>query len=864
VLAPTSFKYRAFLSYSHRDKSWGEWLHTALESYRVDKDLVGRPTAAGPVPKGLRPIFRDRDDFAAGHSLTDQTLAALEAAQFLVVVCSPNAAASKYVNEEIRRFKTMGGGERVVAIIVDGEPGDPARECFPPALRCKVGPDGEVTDEPEEPIAADARPQGDGKRLALQKVVAALIAVPFDDVRKREAIGDSRRIKIAAAAIAVVAALVLFAGYLFIEHQSQQKELADFRALAEKLVAANTAQAAPAQGQAVAEAVNAAAKGAQEGDGRLKRALELLKQNKVAEATALFQAVADDKAARIQQDSKDAAAAYRNLGAIAGLADPKRALDAYTKAVELDPDDLNSLLWVGLLHLERGYLAEAEMRFRRLLSVATASDSERYWASLGVGDIRKARGDLAAAAAEYRQAGAIAERVTSADPSNTDWQRDLSVSYNRIGDVLMDQGNLPEALKSFRAAFAVAERLAKAAPNNTLWQQDLSISNERLGDVYFKQGNLHETLEQYRASLNRMVPIRDADPSNMALQRFTSVTLNKIGDVQVAQGNLPEALKSFRDEFVIAERLAKADPSNAEWQRDLSVSNERLGDVYLAQGNLPEALEQYRASLDRMVPIRDADPSNMELQRFTSVTLNKIGGVQVAQGNLPEALKSFRASLALRERLAKADPNNAGWQRDLSVSYNKVGDVLVAQDNLPEALKSYRDGLAIAERLAQADPYNAGWQRDLSISYEKVGDVLKAQGNLPEALESFRDGLAIRERLARADPNNAEWQRDLSVSYERVGDMLVAQGNLPEALKSFRDSLGIRERLAKADATNVGWQVDVLWAHWRLAQNGDDSARRWTLIVVTLRRLKQDNKLTAEQARWLPVAEEELAKLKPQ
>ena len=99
---PVAFKYRAFLSYSHRDSAWGKWLHSALEGYRIDKDLVGRQTPAGPVPKTLRPIFRDREDFSAGHSLTEQTLAALEASRFLIVICSPNAAQSKYVNEEIR------------------------------------------------------------------------------------------------------------------------------------------------------------------------------------------------------------------------------------------------------------------------------------------------------------------------------------------------------------------------------------------------------------------------------------------------------------------------------------------------------------------------------------------------------------------------------------------------------------------------------------------------------------------------------------------------------------------------------------------------------------------------------------------
>jgi hypothetical protein len=87
-----SFKYRAFLSYSHRDVGWARWLHGRLEGFRFDKELIGRETALGPVPKTLRPIFRDREDFSGGHTLTDATVAAMDASVALIVVCSPVAA----------------------------------------------------------------------------------------------------------------------------------------------------------------------------------------------------------------------------------------------------------------------------------------------------------------------------------------------------------------------------------------------------------------------------------------------------------------------------------------------------------------------------------------------------------------------------------------------------------------------------------------------------------------------------------------------------------------------------------------------------------------------------------------------------
>jgi TIR domain len=120
---PAPIRYRAFMSYSHHDRAFAKWLHKALEGFRIDKDLVGRKTPIGAVPKSLRPIFRDREDFAAGHSLTEQTIAALEASQFLIVLCSPSAARSEYVNQEIRRFKALGRGKYVIPVIVDGARG---------------------------------------------------------------------------------------------------------------------------------------------------------------------------------------------------------------------------------------------------------------------------------------------------------------------------------------------------------------------------------------------------------------------------------------------------------------------------------------------------------------------------------------------------------------------------------------------------------------------------------------------------------------------------------------------------------------------------------------------------------------------
>lgn len=93
----------------------------------------------------------------------------------------------------------------------------------------------------------------------------------------------------------------------------------------------------------------------------------------------------------------------------------------------------------------------------------------------------------------YQAAAAISAPIAKAYSTNIGWQRDLSVSQEKIGEVLHAQGNLSAALASFRAALVIRDRLAKADPANGVWQYELGVSNERIGDVLMAQGDLAES-----------------------------------------------------------------------------------------------------------------------------------------------------------------------------------------------------------------------------------------------------------------------------------------------------------------------------------------------------------------------------------
>ncbi|HEY0043843.1 MAG TPA: TIR domain-containing protein [Allosphingosinicella sp.] len=188
-------RFKAFISYSHKDAAAARRLHRRLENYRIPKRLAGSEGADGPVPARLTPIFRDREDFPAAGDLSETVRAALGRSENLIVLCSPDAAASQWVGREIALFRELHPGRPVYAAIVAGEPA----YAFPPELTAG----GRI-----EPLAADLRGKGDGRRLGFLKLAAGLAGVGLDALVQRDGQRRMRRV-MAVTALALIAVLVM-------------------------------------------------------------------------------------------------------------------------------------------------------------------------------------------------------------------------------------------------------------------------------------------------------------------------------------------------------------------------------------------------------------------------------------------------------------------------------------------------------------------------------------------------------------------------------------------------------------------------------------------------------------------------------
>jgi WD40 repeat protein len=212
--AEDKLRFRAFISYRHvdPDRAYAKWLQSVLETYRIPRSFA----QVRGIPSRLGRIFRDEEELAASPNLSTAIEDALRASHYLIIICSPAAAASQWVNAEVEFFRKLGRADRILSLLIVGEPCD----AFPPALyEIRPAPPRPSIEpslaEPAEPLAADVRSNIGGserfrKRIALLRLVATLIGCRFDDLRQRDQ--ERRQRRIVGMAVAATGSAVFLAG----------------------------------------------------------------------------------------------------------------------------------------------------------------------------------------------------------------------------------------------------------------------------------------------------------------------------------------------------------------------------------------------------------------------------------------------------------------------------------------------------------------------------------------------------------------------------------------------------------------------------------------------------------------------------
>lgn len=819
---PVAYTYRAFISYSHADTASAKWLHRALETFRIDKDFAGRETTTGTVPKTLRPIFRDREDFTAGHSLTDQTLAALDASAALIVVCSPAAAQSPYVTEEIRLFKSRHPDRPVIPLIVDGKPDDPRRECFPRSLKFKLTSKGQIGRRKVELLAADAREHGDDKDLALAKVVAGLLGVSSDDIFRRAERERRRKGRVRSGVVAVLALLAIAAtgsaAYAWHQLKTNEAFLSATLKTATEIVdeAVSQAERFGVPRNATLAMLNKA-EGLFDNMAQLGRVTPELRHQK---ALMLIQFARNYELLGDTQKQKARA---------------REAFDIAAKLAAETPGDRDNTALRAQASLEVGKVLDAQGSLadavRYYLDAYEAFDRlarahpERkvFWNNAAIstdriGDAILAQGHLSLALKYYQSGLKIRQALVKDEPKDVDLQSSLAISYDRQGAIFLDQDKPAKALESHGKSLAIIERIATGTPRDTKRQYDLATCFERMADALKAQDRFDEALDYARRAHDIRDRLVKTDPGNARWQNGLSISYEKVAGLLREQGKPGEAMKLYRHSLEIRSQLWGSDPTNTVWLHDLAIAHRLVGDMLKEQDQFAAAAEAFEKNIEANAALVDMAPRSADAKHNLSTGYQRLGSLLKEEGKSDEALAAFRKSLTIRQKLAGVDPTDLKRQRNLLLAYRRVAETLKELGDLPGAMEDFQKRLAIAALLSEAEPDHLGYRADLAFAYVSVGEVHQAQDNLPAALEGFRNNLTQREVLVAARPGDNDDQRNLSIAHGRIAKVLQAMGDLDGALAAHEKGHAVAEQLAKAEPEDRALQRDLYVSNDKIAR----------------------------------------------
>jgi formylglycine-generating enzyme required for sulfatase activity len=480
-------QYRAFLCFDPYDRRVAQRLYRWLTKYRMPRTVVGRVGPLGPVTASLTPIFGPASSHRENDQDAEDHMTALRGAATLVVLCSPRAARSHAVHEQILAFKRLGGNRPILCLILEGEPngsdkpGMEEAECFATALRYRLSDDGNLSDTRAEPIAADMRTGKDGRADAWLKIAAGIAGVGFDELKQREL---RRRLKwmraVAGAAIAVLCAAAGLAGAAVL---SQREAMVQRVAARDSQREAEQSQAAAEEAQRIADTRRRHAKTVLDNQCN---ALLAIKQHDTTSGGVLgLRARAADLLKVFEISAKAASAETPKAEDAALLVVVARSMNALRQhEAALRCLDSGAEIMARL-----GKQPSADTR--SLHSLETAIQLERAAAMLALGRLEEASNEIAA----VRQP--LGDPSAAAEPAALE-------AVVLAADIDLKRGKPDEAARDYQAILDAAgsgDPVSRSfAPRAELGMAQVMLAR---GDLHEAETRLHSIESRGLASLSR-------------------------------------------------------------------------------------------------------------------------------------------------------------------------------------------------------------------------------------------------------------------------------------------------------------------------------------------------------------------------
>lgn len=745
------YKYRAFISYSSSDRSVAEKLQRSLESYKIPK-----PLRRSGIHRNERvsPIFRDRSDLKASADLGQTIREALESSEYLIVLCSPAAANSQWVDKEISFFKELGRSDNIIAVVVRGVPAvnDPIREpqgAFPKALVGLLSGDGSLT----EPLAADIQEPtadgrgGDGFNLAKLKIVATLLGVSLAELTQRQAEVDRRQRRVAqavAAGMLVLAVVAVIGAWIALEQsRAAERRLQNAVESAARQIGA-TVRYRDRYG-VPSDVIQDLLRSAEVDFGKLisdddtSPMLVFQRARLNLEFAELFNLVDDE-----QSQQKVAPL----------IAETMTALD------RLEQRSPSALEWIGLASAPE----PAALAMLRLKLLDVVGQEKNY----------AGRFNEAIASAESRIALSQEWFIKTGGLS---WLRELAQGHCRLGGYNYQWGKLAASAASYEKCLETTRSLMQKR-NQPPDRGDLMAALSSLATTLVEMDRRSDALSRQQEAANTAKALVSAEPQNTEYQRTELVTLTRLGDMVLSvEMDVARSLKAYEQALLISNKLTRSDSSRLDWQRDRSLLLERLASAHLRLAdkaditrsleNLRQAEQYARDAFEIAERILNNDPLNQEWLRDRSVLEERRGQIAFAtykRGGdtriLEDSARWYAKAIADRRVILKADAERSFYKLDLAVVLVQFGEVAMERRESDSAERSLREALLLLKELTSGNEAQPIWLRETAKVHSALANLFQQRGNIAGAQAEIQLAITLIRDLRGKFPDIVQYRQD--------------------------------------------------------------------------------------------------------
>jgi tetratricopeptide (TPR) repeat protein len=381
------------------------------------------------------------------------------------------------------------------------------------------------------------------------------------------------------------------------------------------------------------------------------------------------------------------------------------------------------------------------LALRRELAAAPGADGETRLdvarSLQAVASLLANTGDTAAALSAFQEQRDLAEALEAKAPTDA-VRTQQAYGHHGIGDVLEQTGNLAAALQAYREAVAIRQKLTDANPAVSAFQSELATSHYNSGVVLYEMGNMAAALQAYQKALAIQQKLADANPAVTDFQRDLATNQIEIGYVLLQMGKPAAALREHQKALAIQQRLADSNPAVTEYQSRLARNRFFIGDVLRQTGKVAEGLREYQEALAIYQKLAGANPTIPDYRSDLARIYYRMGRLLSRQGRLEDALSSLDRGHALCQQLAGAHPETDRYTLRLGYSHAHRGAAHVRAGHPAEAATDLRRAMELL-------PRSKSW--DAEDRFERARALALLAGLAAEG----KSGVTTAEAAAFAD-----------------------------------------------------------------------------------------------------------------